>query len=144
MDSEYLVLPYPMSANRYWVKAKNRIIVSNEGRAYKMAIMAACKKAKIVKVYGKIKLTIGLCQVKPKDAEKRKRTLGEDWADSVRAIDTDNSLKPTLDALKNIAFEDDKFVKEINIKWLEPVENGRTYVKVERFESTTIEDFLKK
>jgi hypothetical protein len=40
MDSEYLVLPYPMSANRYWVKANNRIIVSNEGRAYKMAIMA--------------------------------------------------------------------------------------------------------
>jgi crossover junction endodeoxyribonuclease RusA len=138
----FVKLQYPMSANRYWTKSKGRIIVSLEGRIYRTAVAYAYKQANIPKLTGKVSLTIGLCQIKPKDAEKRLQKLGEDWQDTVRAIDTDNSLKPMLDALKNIAFEDDKQVKEIHVVWLEPIENGGVYIKVKPFERMTVEDFL--
>lgn len=97
-----LVLPYPVSANRYWRTVVNKktgramTFVSKEAEAYKTeagwrAKAAGCR----VPMRGAVELRVRLV---PKNGV---------------CMDLDNCLKVTIDALKGIVYADDSQVFKI-------------------------------
>jgi len=118
-----VVLPYPISANKYWrsfvPKGRTRAvtIVSEEAHAYKHRV------GWLVKVSG-IK--------KPFDVpvEVRVRLVSKNRV----CMDLDNCLKVTLDALKGLAYTDDSLVHRIIAERGEPDANPRLEVEVRVFE----------
>lgn len=134
-ESIRLVLPPPISANRYWRSFVPRhgsraiVVVSDEAKAYKrdvlkLALAAGCRKP----IEGRVALDVQLYPARPLDWAKRARKDPGGWADSVRCIDLDNALKVLLDALKNVAFEDDSWVRKIDAERMEPDEHGARVV----------------
>ncbi|UGB46974.1 RusA family crossover junction endodeoxyribonuclease [Frateuria edaphi] len=130
-----LVLPYPISANAYWSSravpkkgTKKSIVityVTDEARAYKqdvgkLALVAGVRRP----ITGRISLTVRLYPARPQDWAKRARQNPDGWDDTVRSIDLDNALKVLLDALKNIAFDDDAWVRRIDAERMEPDDRG--------------------
>jgi crossover junction endodeoxyribonuclease RusA len=91
----HLSLPEPPSANRYWRVFRGRAVKSAEARAYVDIVKyhAAMQRVK-APISGDVILTVV-------------------WRRQRRAGDLDNRLKCLLDALKGIAFADDKQVKRI-------------------------------
>jgi len=97
-----LVLPYPISANRYWIsfwaaKAKRVITgVTKEAKAFKDECGWRAKAAGVhTPMEGTIELRIALI---PKNKV---------------CMDLDNALKVTIDALKGIVYADDSQVYRI-------------------------------
>ena len=93
-----LTLPVPGSANRQWRAGKGRTHKSAHARQYEESAgwaLASCPKLR-----GPVQVT--LCWI-------RQRATG----------DLDNRIKPTLDALKQIAFEDDAQVRRITAEILD-------------------------
>jgi crossover junction endodeoxyribonuclease RusA len=130
-----LVLPPAISANRYWgtrvvpKKGQRRAMaityVTDEARAYKddvgrLALMAGVRKP----IAGRVALTVRMYPARPQDWAKRAAKDPDGWDDGVRSIDLDNCLKVLLDALKNIAFDDDAWVRRIDAERCEPDERG--------------------
>jgi crossover junction endodeoxyribonuclease RusA len=115
-----VVLPYPVSANRYWRSfvPKNHTravtIPSEEARNYRS------RTAWLVKVSG-IK--------KPFDVpvEVRFRLVPATRV----CMDLDNCLKVAIDALKGVAFEDDSLVHRIIAERAEPAGKGNARLEVE-------------
>lgn len=116
-----LVLPYPISANAYW---DYRVIPASNGRPamaikyttheaarYKTDVAKLCKVARVVPIMGRVRIVIDLYPHRPQDWAKRARKDPDNWADTVRCLDLDNARKVLYDSLKNVAFEDDKWVK---------------------------------
>lgn len=97
-----LVLPYPVSANRYWRSFVPRghkraiVIVSDEAKAYKSEV------GWMAKSQGVMKPLLNL-------VELRLRLVPANGI----CMDLDNALKVTIDALKGIAYADDKQVWRI-------------------------------
>lgn len=103
-----IVLPYPVSANRYWrtVVAKRRrdgpgdkqralTFVSEEAKAYKAECQWRARAAGFKPMSGTVELRIRLI---PKNRV---------------CMDLDNALKVTIDALKGIVYSDDANVYRI-------------------------------
>lgn len=146
MKSAILVLPPPVSANRYWatrvVAAKGKrpmavTYVTAEAKEFKTQAAVAVHKAGMrAPIEGRVRVDILLYPHRPKDWEKRQRLLGAEWDTSVRAIDLDNATKVTLDALKGLAFNDDVLVFELYSKRMEPDHLGaRMLVRVRALET---------
>lgn len=55
-----LVLPYPVSANRYWRHFRNRSIVSSEAMKYKIEIAAIAELQGVVPLQGDVRLDLEL------------------------------------------------------------------------------------
>jgi crossover junction endodeoxyribonuclease RusA len=133
-----LTLPYPVSANRYWatrvVKPKGRpamaiTYVTPEANEYKARVQAIALSAGIDKpLLGRVKLDIWLFPNRPQDWQTRQRKLGAEWDNNVMCIDLDNANKVLLDALKDVAFEDDKRVFQLLAQRMEPDERGARVV----------------
>lgn len=130
-------IPYPVSANRYWrsyvPKGRNRAIVvlSEEAKSYKSQVGWIAKTAGLRSpMQGRVHVHIALYPPKPMDAEKRMRKFGEGWDDNVRSLDLDNALKVTIDALKGIAFVDDRQVWRLTAERMEPDGEARAVVGV--------------
>lgn len=134
-----LVLPPPISANRYWgsrsvtKKGARRPMVityvTDEAIAYKrdvghLALLAGVRKP----ILGRVALTVRMYPGRPQDWAKRAAKDPDGWDDGVRSIDLDNCLKVLLDALKNVAFEDDAWVRKIDAERCEPDEHGARVV----------------
>ncbi len=123
-----LVLPAPLSANRYWRSFVPRhgtraiVVVSDEAKAYRRDIAALALKAGVRPVQGRVALTVRMYPARPLDWAKRAAKDPDGWDDTVRSIDLDNALKVLLDALKNIAFGDDAWVRKIDAERMEPDE----------------------
>lgn len=136
MSTITLTLPPPVSANRYWrsvvPKGHRRAIVtlSDEAKAYKQHVAWLAKAAGTKPIHGRVALTLHLYPQRPQDAARRIRKSPFDWDDTVRCIDLDNALKVTLDALKGVAFSDDKFVHRIIAERFEPDGEARAVVTV--------------
>jgi Holliday junction resolvase RusA-like endonuclease len=114
-DQQHLFLPFKCpSANVYYRKWNNRIVISPEGRAFKKAVHHHCFMQSVNRLSGSVRLTILL-----EFHDRRKRDL-------------DNSLKPLLDALKCVMFDDDDRVMELHVTKKIGQENDRVAVKVER------------
>jgi len=108
-----LKLPYPPSANRYWRRAGNHIHKSTEARQYQAAAAMTARLAGIPKLAGDVSVTLNVHR-------------------PARRGDLDNSIKVVLDAIKGIAFEDDKQVSEIHAYRHEaPKTDGWVTIQVE-------------
>lgn len=127
-----LVLPPALSANRYWrpVKIGPRISIvpTKEAKAYRTEVALLAKRAGARPVQGRVALTVRMYPARPQDWAKRAAKDPDGWDDTVRSIDLDNALKVLLDALKNVAFEDDAWVRKIDAERCEPDEHGARVV----------------
>lgn len=143
MSAIRLVLPYPVSANVYWRTYQPRgykravTVLSDEAKAYKRAVAKIALEAGIVSpITGRVAVSYVLYPAKPKDAAKRAKA-GPNWDDDVRCIDLDNANKVLFDSLKNVAFEDDKWVRRIYAERAQPDGEARIEVVIESIGETT-------
>lgn len=133
-----LVLPYPISANRYWasrmVKPKAgpafvSTYVTAEAKAFKEQVGWACRAAGVREpITGRVAIAYTLYPHRPQDWQARQRKHGAAWDDTVQCIDLDNAQKVLLDSLKGIAFEDDAWVRRITAERAEPDGNAARVV----------------
>jgi crossover junction endodeoxyribonuclease RusA len=115
-----LVLPYPVSANRYWrsfvPRGHKRAIVclSDDAKAFKREVGWIAREAGVtVPFVGTVELHIRLV---PKNRV---------------CMDLDNALKVTIDALKGIVYADDAQVYRIVAERADPDPTGaRTEVSI--------------
>jgi crossover junction endodeoxyribonuclease RusA len=105
-----LQLPYPPSSNRYWRNWRGRMVISTAARAYKR--------------------NVKLIHIKQKPFESDVRVLVSVYRPR-RMGDLDNSLKVLLDALKGIAFVDDKQVASLHAFRFDDKKRPRVEVLVE-------------
>lgn len=129
----HLILPYPISSNRYWA---TRVIpkrpkplaityVTEEAKAYKAAVGLLAKAAGIrVPATGRVVLHIKLFPHRPQDWAKRARKDPHTWDDTVQCIDLGNCEKVLSDALNGIAWVDDKQIRRTLLERMEPDEKG--------------------
>jgi len=116
-----LVLPYPVSANRYWAtvaRGKRAITyVTEDAKVFKRECAWIAKQAGCTNPSSRpIELTVMLV---PRNGV---------------CMDLDNALKVTIDALKGIAYVDDSQVWKINAQRSEPDPAGaKTLVEVSEF-----------
>ncbi len=89
-----VTLPYPISANRYW-RTNGRMYVSTEAQAYKVACGWEAKAAGLQPLKGNVAVTIHVYRPQ-------------------KSGDLDNRLKVLFDALRGIAWLDDKQIVEIH------------------------------
>ena len=124
-----LTLPYPISANRYWAtrvinkggKSMALTYVTAEAKAFKEAVGWLARKAGIhAPIKGRVSVHIQLYPHRPLDYQKRMRLDPLYWADTVQRLDLDNARKVVNDALKDIVFEDDKYIWRDSGEVMEP------------------------
>jgi crossover junction endodeoxyribonuclease RusA len=136
-----LVLPYPVSANRYWAtrvvtpkggRAMAMTYVTPEAKQYQKQVLEAARAAGVVApIVGRVQIDIRLFPHRPLDWQTRQRKQGAAWSDSVQCLDLDNTTKVLLDALKGVAMDDDKWVRRIISERMEPDAHGaRVVVRV--------------
>jgi crossover junction endodeoxyribonuclease RusA len=136
-----LTLPYAISANRYWatrtvkVKATGKPMaltyVTPEAKAYKAQVEAICRAAGVVKpLAGRVAINVQLFPHRPLDWKARQRKLGAAWDDGVQCLDLDNANKVLLDALKDVAIEDDRWVRRLTSERMEPDGEARVVVTI--------------
>lgn len=136
-----VTLPYPISANRYWAtrvitpKAGGRPMamtyVTPEAKAYKEKVGWLLRAAGVRKpIEGRVALRVDLYPHRPLDWQARQRKLGAAWDDSVQCIDLGNAEKVLSDALKDIAFGDDKWLRDIHLVRHEPDGEARVVVTI--------------
>lgn len=127
-----LVLPAALSANKYWrpvnIGKHITIVPTSEAKAYRHEVAMLARKAGVHLTRGRVALTVRMYPARPQDWAKRAAKDPDGWDDTVRSIDLDNALKVLLDALKNIAFEDDSWVRRIDAERCEPDEHGARVV----------------
>jgi len=100
-----IVLPWPPSVNRYWRTYQGRMLISQEGRAYREAVTALLMDRGVAPIKGKLVVEI------------------EAWRPDNRVRDLDNLLKATLDSLTHAGiYNDDSQIVDLRIYWA--VEKG--------------------
>lgn len=115
-----LTLPYPISANDYWgtrvVHPKGRramalVYTTHEAAAYKRDVQLLAKAAGLrAPIDGRVRVGIRLYAQRPQDWARRCAKDPDHWDDKVRRLDLDNARKVLYDALKGVAFGDDKWI----------------------------------
>lgn len=140
-----LVLPWPVSANRYWRSFVPRggkraiTVVSDEAKAYKKLVASAALVAGLrAPIQGRVRVEIRLFPKRPQDWAKRSQRDPDGWADDVRCLDLDNARKVLYDALKGIAYEDDKWIKQDSGEICEPDGEARVEVMIFAIERDSI------
>ena len=124
-----MLLPYPISTNRYWRTFRNRMVRSKEAVEYKSEVEDIASDVITQEMSGCVKVDLMLHPERPKDWEKRAKKNPQ-WALGVRRVDLDNALKVALDALQGIAYEDDRSITDIRIRLREPIDGGGLTVKI--------------
>ena len=130
-----LTLPYPISANRYWrpvrIGAHITIVPTKEAKAYKEAVGWIARKGAVQQALaGRVHVHLQLFPKRPLDWAKRARLDPLYWDDTVQRLDLDNARKVVYDALKGIAFGDDKLVHSDSAEVMVPDGEGRVVVRV--------------
>jgi crossover junction endodeoxyribonuclease RusA len=142
-----LTLPYPVSANRYWrpvrIGKHITIVPTKEAKEYRANVAAICATRRMSPIAGRIAIAVRLYPNRPKDFAVRQRKLGPTWDDGVQSIDLDNANKVLLDALKGIAFEDDRWVRRLQAERMEPDQHGaRVIVAIEQLAVPVVQGSL--
>jgi crossover junction endodeoxyribonuclease RusA len=136
-----LTLPYPISANRYWAtrtvpakgarKAMAMTYVTPEAKAFKATVEAIVAAAGVRRpLPGRVHIEVQLYPHRPLDWQARQRKLGAAWDDGVQCLDLDNANKVLLDSLKDVAIEDDKWVRRLTSERMEPDGEARVVVTI--------------
>ena len=127
-----LTLPYPISANRYWRSFMPRgasrpvVTLSEQALEYKAEVALLIRLAGVLRpIGGRVSVEIELYPHRPQDWAKRSKKDPEAWDDDVMCLDLDNANKVLFDAIKGLAIEDDKWVREIHSRRMEPDGVGR-------------------
>ncbi len=108
-------LPYPPSINHYWRRVGPRTLISREGRRFRERVVAILAALCIRPLKGKLAVNV---EVFPPDRRRR---------------DLDNCLKSLLDAMEHGgAYADDCQIVKLTIEKREPVEGGRTLVRIRK------------
>jgi crossover junction endodeoxyribonuclease RusA len=81
-------------------------------------------------ITGRVHIDVKLYPKRPLDWQTRQRKLGAAWDDGVMCIDIDNANKVLLDALKDVAIEDDKWVRRLTSERMEPDGEARVVVTI--------------
>jgi crossover junction endodeoxyribonuclease RusA len=124
-----LMLPYPISTNRYWRTFRGRTVRSSEALEYKDAVQEIAHEAGLTMRTGCVRVEMILHPALPKDWMKRERR-DPSWVLGVRRIDLDNAQKVCLDALQGIAYENDRQVTNLSIVLGHAVPNGSLAVNI--------------
>jgi crossover junction endodeoxyribonuclease RusA len=139
-----LVLPYPPSANRAWRTYMPKgfkapvTVVSAEGKSYKAQVAWMCKAAGIKQpIRGRVHIDIQLYPKRPLDWAKRAAKNPGSWDDDVQCLDLDNVNKVLFDALKDIAIEDDRWVRRLTSERMEPDGEARVVVTIRPLQVVT-------
>ena len=103
MRSGRLLLPYPISANRYWRVYRGRVVQSREAGAYKRDVAKLAKLSGIGVMHGDVEVRVTLRPKMTKSGVEYKKRL-----------DLDNCLKVVLDSLNGVMYEDDSQIIAIN------------------------------
>lgn len=108
--------PVPPSANEYWrsfvVNNKVRVVLSAKAKSYKEAVADLARRLKMLPVKThNVAVTIHYF---------RNQASG----------DLDNRIKVMMDALRGVAFDDDKQVVEIHARRFDDKGNGRIVISV--------------
>lgn len=120
-----LILPYPVSTNRYWRVFKGKTAVSKEAKQYKDTVRKIALLSGFKKPYqGKVEVSYVLYPKLPKNWKTRMACDPVCWHKNLRCIDLDNAQKVLFDALNGIAFVDDKLVWRISGRRAVPDLNG--------------------
>jgi crossover junction endodeoxyribonuclease RusA len=136
-----LVLPYPISANRYWGErvvpaAKGRPAfvqryITPEAREYRETVAKMARAAGVASPFpGRVFVGLQLYPHRPQDWATRMRKLGDAWDDTVQCIDLDNARKVLLDALNGVSFIDDDRIWKDEGERMEPDGEARVVVTV--------------
>lgn len=132
-----LSLPYPISANRYWRTYMPKgfkapvTTLSAEAKAYKHGVATIAHAAGIrAPIIGRVSVNFALYPNRPQDWAKRAEKNPDSWDDDVQCIDLDNAQKVVMDSLKNILFQDDRWVRHIEAHRMEPDGKARLVVTV--------------
>lgn len=109
-----ITLPWPPSVNTYWRMFQNRMIISEAGRKYRVAVTEQVLIQRAAKhLTGKVKVVI------------------EAWRPDKRKRDLDNLLKAVLDGLKHAGvYEDDSLIVDLRIYWAPDIA-GMLKIKIE-------------
>ncbi len=150
-----LKLPYPPSANAYWrhrvMNASSKggrpmatTFLSADAKQFKKDVLALARAAGVTApILGRIKVEIWLYPNQPKDWAARVRKLGAEWDDGVLCLDLDNANKVLLDAMKDVVFGDDKFVRVLIAQRMEPDAGGaRVVVRITAIPTTQPQEKL--
>jgi Holliday junction resolvase RusA-like endonuclease len=127
-----LVLPYPISSNRYWVtfpyldkvtrKPKAVTVPSGEAKAYKAEVVYRAKVA-------------GFKEPTTRPIEISSITLcprmNKDGSASGTVLDLGNCWKVVEDALQNVVYVNDKQIKRIRlVEYGEPTKEGALVIEI--------------
>lgn len=108
-----LNLPYPPSINHYWRRVGARTLISRGGRVFRQAVCSILAAYAVKPLNGPLAVEV---QVHPPDKRRR---------------DVDNVQKALLDALQHGgAYVDDSQIVRLAIEKREPVEGGKTIVRI--------------
>lgn len=111
--SQSIVLPYPVSANRYWRHYNGRTVVSEDARAYKAGVWLQAQHAGMRPFAGPIAMYVHVY---------RARKVG----------DLDNSAKVLADSLNGIAYQDDSQIVEWHLWRHDDPRNPRVEVEIRK------------
>jgi crossover junction endodeoxyribonuclease RusA len=130
-----LTRPYPISANRYWrpvkLGAHISIVPTKEAKQFRADVAALCRSQGVLApITGRVHVDVKLYPARPQDWQKRMRQDGPTWDDTVRCIDIDNANKVLLDSLKDVAIEDDRWVRRLTAERMEPDGEARVVVTI--------------
>jgi len=108
-------LPYPPSVNHYFRMVGRRMLISREGRLFRQRVCAILAASGVRPLAGPLALQI---EVYPPDNRRR---------------DIDNVQKALLDAMQHGgAYHDDSQIVRLVIEKRQPIEGGRTIVRIAR------------
>lgn len=139
MNTIVLTVPYPISENRYKLpriirlKGQQHQTIMWYHSAEAKVFIAECQKAALAvglaePLQGRVELSYRLYPHRPQDWQKRMRTQGPWWADSVQCIDLYNAVKVMADALQGIVYANDKQVHKGAQERMDPDEYGARMV----------------
>lgn len=110
-----LELPYPPSVNHYWRRVGARTLISRGGRAFREAVCSILAARGIRPIAGPLVVEV---TIHPPDRRRR---------------DIDNIQKALLDALQHGgAYGDDSQIVRLTIEKCEPLDGGKTIVRIRK------------
>jgi crossover junction endodeoxyribonuclease RusA len=112
VEAMTFTLPWPPSLNRYYRTWKGRVLISSEGRAYKLVAALKAKASGVKPMDGGLVVRLELYR-----PQKRG--------------DLDNTLKALFDSLNGVAWVDDGQVVELHATRHDDKANPRVEVTVE-------------
>lgn len=129
-----LVLPYPVSANRYWAhgvvgrrgdRGHAVTFVTADAKRYRRQVKIAVVDQGLRRPFAhRVRVDLFLYPHRPLDWERRARRDPLNWDDDVQCINLDNAWKVLMDALNGAVFVDDRWLWEQGGKRMEPDDRG--------------------